>query len=268
MFRKVFVAPNLTGMLAGMYIISSFNLCEAQPATAVKVQGKQQSAFTSDHVKFSYPSELANKIEIKTNPAVKLASPDDKPDGVAPEHFEVTFKGSNAKLFVIPTSAHKVSATDFKKSYPTTVAAKTDLQKVLASSGKATNIPVLPWADQSCAFEVQQKSVEFKNGKVIRYVGEYLIEPDVIDNQGLVYSAQGLTKDGKWYISLTAPISTKLLPAKGDVSKFSKSQSEKFSKDFGSYSKQIGAKLQKLPDSGFQPNLSTWDKVIKSLLVQ
>lgn len=224
--------------------------------------------FSSEVVNFSHPKQLGAKPVVKTVAAVKLASPDDKPDGVAPKHWEINFGPNGATLYIFPTSEGKLSAAEFRKLYPNTPESAAALAKLLkAPANKAINIPVLPWQDASTPFEAQRKQLTLKDGKAIRYIAEYLIEPDVIDSARLVYSAQGLTNNGKYYVSLVAPLKTSALPAKGDVSKMSRAASDKFSKDFPQYGKQVGVKLEALPATAFTPNLDSLDALVDSIVI-
>lgn len=251
-------------------VIAGGSILFASAASPSQASRSSVTPFSGQHIQLNYTTAIAGSPKSKVNPAVALASPDDKPDGVAPEHTEVSFGTAGTKIYVVPIQGKGKSAADFKKAYPTTVDAAAALQKMLSSksSGGLKDIPFMPWADAAPAFEIKQKQVQFKSGKAIRFVTEYLIEPDVIDNARLLYVAQGLTADGKWYVSVQSPIKTSSLPQQTGVSKMSTKEYEKFSKTFPDYSKKVGAKLNALSDTKFDPNLDALDKLVESISVK
>lgn len=218
-------------------------------------------------VDFSYPVSMGKKFSAKKVAAVPLASPDDKPDGVAPEHWEITFAKTNAHVYVFPTTDPKVK--NFKKAYPTVADATKDLSSLLKNKSAApTNIPYLPWLDASTPINSKMKYLSFKNGAGVRYIATYQIEPEVVSNDGLLYSMQGLTEDGKYYVSAQIPVRSKTLPEKSDVASWSKEKYDAFSKDFAKYSKKEELKLNKLAESAFSPSLADLDKIVSSIKVQ
>lgn len=244
--------------------------------------------FSANHVSFNYPSDWQKPVS-KTVAAFPLESPQDKPDGVAPAHEEITIapgakpktaatdktrdssmvENAELKVYIFPTTEPKSTSESFKKRYPVVASAVRALLPILKDS-KTTpkETPTLPWQDASSPFEVKRTQLKFANGKAQRFLAEYLIEPDVIDNARLIYTAQGLTNDGKWYVSIVAPISTKTLPNKSDISKWPEDRYKKFSSEFKSYGEKVGAKLEKLPASSFSPDVATLDTLVQSLLVR
>jgi hypothetical protein len=223
--------------------------------------------FSSKGVSFSYPMSMGGKFSSKKVKAVPLANPDDKPDDVAPEHWEISFAKTNAHIYVIPTADAKVK--NFRASYPTVADAAKDLGSLLKNKSAApTDIPFLPWMDASSPIHSHVKYVPFKNGSGVRFLATYQIEPEVISNDGLIYSMQGLSADGKFYVSAMIPVSTKSLPAKSDLATWSKDKYDAFSKNFASYSKKEQAKLDKVSESAFTPTLAQLDELVGSIKVQ
>lgn len=239
----------------------SFTLLSASSQSAQAADALQN--YNSGGITFDYPASW-KKASAKKVAAVPLASPDDKPDGVAPAYNEISVQGLT--IYVVPTSEGKLPVKEFEKRYPTVASAAKDLSALLKTSSTSTkSTPIFPWADASTPFEAKKKQLSFKNGKAIRYIGEYLIEPDVVDNARLVYSAQGLSTDGKWYLSVMAPLKTKSLPDKSDISKWPQDKYKKFSADFAKYGAQVGAKLDKLPSSSFTPSIDELDQLVTSI---
>lgn len=244
-------------------VLISFTLLSASSQSARSVGALQK--YNSSSITFDYPASW-KKAAAKKVAAVPLASPDDKPDGVAPAYDEISVQGLT--ICVVPTREGKLSAKEFEKKYPTVTSATKDLSKLLKTIATSTkDTPIFPWADASTPFEAKKKQLSFKNGKVIRYIGEYLIEPDVVDNARLVYSAQGLSTDGKWYLSVMAPLKTKSLPDKSDISKWPQDKYKTFSANFAKYGAQVGTKLDKLSSASFTPRVDELDQLVQSITV-
>lgn len=255
---KKFTAITVTTALLGSSLIC------AQATSSGK---KGWVNFGSTSFAFSYPMSMGTKISSKKIPAVKLASPDEKPDDVAPEHWDVKFSNADAHLNVIPTFDNKVK--DFHAAYPTVDDAAKDLHKLLQSHPVAANdIPFLPWGDCSTPIHSHVKYVKFKHGSGVRYLANYQIEPEEISNDGLVYSMQGLSDDGKYFVSLMVPVKTKSLPEKSSVATWSKDKYEKFSANFKQYATETKAKLDKISDDDFNSKLSLLDEMVGTIVVK
>jgi hypothetical protein len=248
-------------------LMMSLSLLAALSSNANCAGKETMVNFNSKDVSFSYPGSMGGKISSKKVPAFPLPSPDDKPDDVAPAHWEITFGKNNAHLYVFPTTDSKVK--NFKAAYPTVADATRDLTALLKKKSAApTDIPYLPWWDASTPINSRVKYVNFKGGSGVRYVATYQIEPEVVSNDGLIYSMQGLTTDGKYFVSAMVPVRTKELPDKSDVATWSKDKYDKFSKNFADYSKKQEAKLNKLTDDAFTPSIADLDKLVKSISVK
>lgn len=240
-------------------------------ASAEQPEKQRVKTFESKTATVSYPAMVWKTPSAKMVAAVPLTNPDDKPDGVAPTHEKISFTSPELTIYVVSLTEKGATPESFKKKYPTVVDAASALKPMLTDAttpATKKDTPVFPWVDASTPFEARKKLLKLKNGKAVRFVAEYLIEPDVVDNSRLVYSAQGLTDDGKYYISVVAPLKTKSLPDKSDISKWPKEKYQKFSDGFAAYSKQVGAKLDKLPEQSFSPSLESIDRLVQNLLLK
>lgn len=223
------------------------------------------SSFKSEAVSFDYPanSGAPSAEKVKASP---LSNPDDKPDGVAPEHWELSFAKSGGKIWIIP-SAEKGNKK-FHDSYPTVDDAVKELRPILQKKVQSPKeIPYLPWADWSSPFFAKLKYLKAKNANFVRFVAEYQIEPDVISNDRLIYSAQGLTSDGQYYISVSIPVKASFLAEKSDLPKWSKDKIEKFTASYAKYTNEQKSKLEKLADTAYAPSLAELDKLVQSIAV-
>jgi hypothetical protein len=97
-----------------------------------------------------------------------------------------------------------------------------------------------------------------------------------INNEDLVYVFQGLTHDGRYYISAFLPVSAPFLPDHVDEPHtvpavdgviFPRFDSSSFNSLYDRYQRTITQKLDSTPPEEFSPTLSNLDELIESLQV-
>src|SRR5690606_37212867 len=74
------------------------------------------------------------------------------------------------------------------------------------TSGDLSGITVLPPFNAGLVIDAQPTKVDFQNGSGIRAIQQYHQAPVPITNDYLIYTYQGITQDGKYYVSIVAPI--------------------------------------------------------------
>lgn len=206
-------------------------------------------------ISLTYPDSYGAKAIVTKVKAAPLENPDDKPDGVAPEHWEVTFPKSAARINIYPVA--NAAESDFNKKYPTIVDASKSMTQILkARPTILKDVPIMPWQDASTPFFLKKKYLVAPGAKMVRYVAQYGVEPTPITNKDLSYVAQGLSSDGNYYISVFAPVAAKQLPT-----------AVKFDKDYSGYIKGASASLEKTKDADFTPKLADLDKLVSSIAV-
>lgn len=248
-------------ILGFLMLSSALSALASLPAFAAS----SWSSFKSNDVAFDYPASSGAPTAKKVK-ATPLANPDDKPDGVAPEHWELSFTKSAGKIWIIP--AFEKGNKKFHDSYPTVDDAVKDLSAILQKKAQAPKeIPYLPWADWSSPFYAKVKYLNGKKANFVRFVALYQIEPDLISNDRLIYSAQGLTADGKHYMSVSIPVKAPFLTEKSDLPKWSKDKIEKFIANYANYTREQKGKLEKLTDTAYTPSLSDLDKLVQSISI-
>lgn len=88
------------------------------------------------------------------------------------------------------------------------------LQQLIASSSESFTdvIPVLPPVETMQLFYSQIRYLDFADGAGVRFVTRYAMEASPTTNENIFYTFQGLTSDGRYYISVFYPITAKGLP--------------------------------------------------------
>lgn len=151
------------------------------------------------------------------------------------------------------------------------------------TSGDLSGITVLPPFNAGLVIDAQPTKVDFQNGSGIRAIQQYHQAPVPITNDYLIYTYQGITKDGKYYVSIVAPIRaaflidqtynpdpnattpTPVVPEGGfvfpDIIEFDNLKFEQYYQD-------VTDKLSQSTADQFTPSLSILDALVQSILIQ
>lgn len=133
--------------------------------------------------------------------------------------------------------------------------------RVLAA---AKEMPFLPVPEAAQMLHADAVYLNFKNGSGIRYITHYAQDVAPYTADSFFYTYQGLTSDGKTYISATFPLYTPLFP---------KQTPEKF--DYKRFEKQLdsyrAAGIRKLNaanlNKDFMPSIAGFDRLIASIQI-
>jgi hypothetical protein len=212
---------------------------------------------------FNYDPSLAGEIWSDTFPEVSEPLLD-----AAPEHFLFGFEDFNhpgplnfPELIIFPTAQFGVlnptageiilSLADFLVEKPAVV---------------YDDIPFLPFINAAQATNVKIKYLNFQNGEGVRFLTQFGQDIWPINNQNILYTFQGLTNDGKYYVSAIFPISHPDLPADGY--NYPGGDYETFEDNYERYIADIEALLNNAPDEAYTPQIHLLDNLIESLYVE
>lgn len=140
----------------------------------------------------------------------------------------------------------------------------TDLQSLLQAQKTVDPMPFLPLFNAQQLIHAQAKYLDFKSGKGVRFLTQIDQGPLPINNYELIYTFQGLTSDGQYYIAAVLPVTYPELPATAQVS----TQQVGELNDFPAYLTKTVAWLDQQPGSSFTPDLAKLDALIQSLEVK
>jgi len=192
-----------------------------------------------------------------------------------PEHVRVTFDDDaldqdsfdprQRQLLLLPLSGYRAL---FR---PAEVegfnAAIQDLRAIVAAqpSNFAQDVLLLPASGLSQAVWAQVRYLRFEGGSGVRFVTHLTAEISPLTANSLLYTFQGLTDDGQYYVAAYFPLSTSVLPAK--LSEVEKDARDLFRRDYRSYAEAIAQQLNEGSDR-FTPALSLLDGLIASLSIE
>jgi hypothetical protein len=229
-------------------------------ATAA-VTPSPQANVVCNEISFFLDPALASGSHCETIPE---ASGEDLPlFGINPQTTQVTLDGyiladrfHTPRIQVFPVAR-------FQELAPEQVNPRlARLQELIsgAAPGKET-LPLLPVFNAAQMFKAQYSVVPFQNGKGIRYITMYGQAYYPVNNHDMFLSYQGLTADGKRWVSIVLPISHPSLPATGDPASGDMNNAE-------AYFAQKAADLNGQPAGSFSPSLPALDALLQSIQIQ
>jgi hypothetical protein len=139
------------------------------------------------------------------------------------------------------------------------------LQSLLQSPQEITPMPLLPLFNAGQMLQVQVQYLDFQTGQGVRYVTMLSQGINPINNYELIYTYQGLTNDGRYYVAVILPLHHADLPPDSSVTSI---EPATYTDDYPAYLEDIINVLNPQPADSFSPNLTALDAMISSLLVQ
>jgi hypothetical protein len=244
-------------------LIYSIAALAVMASSSITAQAAGLKTFTQDGYSFKYPPSWGT-IKFSNVKAQALDNPTDIPDGVAPAHVECRFSQSKAEIYFYPVK--DAQTADFKKKYAVVSEAANSLKKLLQQKTAAPKeLPLLPWGDTGTLLNARIKYVVDGNVHFVRCLSQYNAEPTPINNSDLRYSAQGLTKDEKYYVSAYLPAHAQGMPASDQTSSWSKPRYKQFSKTFNRYCAGVRQEITKMSEKSFTPALAEYDAMVASI---
>jgi len=120
------------------------------------------------------------------------------------------------------------------------------------------SLPFLPDQHAAQMFHAQEKILSFQNGSGIRYITQYSQASfPLINNMEMFYTFQGLSTDGKYYVSVILPINLNSLDG------------IQAPNDADTYPDYLNTTMDLLNgvDNPFNPSLESLDNLIQSLFI-
>lgn len=218
-------------------------------------------------VSFSFDSALAQSAQGAFLPAVPVQQAPALGGG-APEGIRFLFNNQPPSDFFNPTQpqVYVYPVEGLKALDPTVAEGVASLEKILADGTVApdASIPVFPLIPASQAFHAQTQLLDFVNGTGVGFITYYAQDVAPLRSQQVFWTFQGLTLDGKYYVSVFWNISSPALPEERNISG---AEYDAFAKEYETYLNTIVTTLDALPPAAFNPNLSLLQNMVRSLNV-
>jgi len=188
-------------------VASTFQAMTAAAPTAT--QTTSGIPVSLNGLSFTIPVGLATGATVESRARNEPAEGEDLPWWEKlPAHNEYTLQGyvmldfdRGAYLYVYPVDEFIAANEDAAKI----IQSLRDLLANPASLSTLKYLPFLPLIPAEQVFHSNVEMVSFQNGSGVRYLTQFSQFPSAITN-GLVYTFQGLTSDGKYYVSTMLPV--------------------------------------------------------------
>jgi hypothetical protein len=244
------------GLLAMSTACLITSLLSLTPSSAAQKSTAAAASVSKLTVTFD-GGQLAKKLNIKIIPKIANSIDDAPFMNGEPEHLRISFDNDKVtdnfewqrQILIYPLAPYSQlfkgkERVEFDK---TVGSLKSIVQKRSAAGVK--ELPMLPAIESYEVFHSHVKILDYKGGTCVAFITCYAQDEAPFKNGDFFYSYQGLSSDGKYYISLTYPVKAKALKDNTPL--------------------KAGIKLlTNLPDKEFTPSLSEIDKMIESISIK
>lgn len=132
----------------------------------------------------------------------------------------------------------------------------------------AQRLPYLPLPNAVPIVQVHVQTVTFENGAGVRYLTQMVQDTAPVVSSSLVYTFQGITDDGQFWVATTLPVASEALPADIATAQQQGFDAAAYTVDDEAYSAYLAeqqARLETLDEEDFSPSLAQLDAFITSL---
>ena len=238
-------------------------LTVAETPTATESPVSQANVNCNELALFLDPA-LASGFNCQTVPELSGGGP-----AVNPEYTELSLQGYIlSDRFFTPKIA-VFSVQKYTGLAPDVVSPRVAVLQSLIGGGPVSDseLPLLPIFEAGQEFHTLYQVIPFANGGGIRYLSEYAQNYDPINNHDMIYTFQGLTSDGKYWVSAILPISNPILPVDGTNPPNGQSWDD-FGNNFAKYVADITTQLNAQPPKNYSPTITMLDALVTSIRIQ
>ncbi len=216
-----------------------------------------------NNLRLAFHRSLAQRATTEILPAQSGA--DVPPWEVGPQANRITLEG-----YVLPDTFHDPTITvypaaEYAALSPDARQQMDALRSLLAQqpASVAGKLPFLPPWNAGQLMHARLGYLSFKNGSGVRYLTQYAQDTSPINGYDMFYTFQGLTGDGKYYISIILPVSNPVLPARDAAA-----QNPLFTSNYTGYLQEVQNQLEAQPPASFAPDLSLLDGLVQSVEIR
>jgi|WetSurMetagenome_2_1015567.scaffolds.fasta_scaffold12985_1 hypothetical protein len=213
-------------------------------------------------------SAVAQSATLETVPA-QTAAPDSPNWEGAPEFQKLTLQGYPVAGHPIQPQIFIYPVADLAAANKRMGEAAADLQALLQSRQPGEQIPYLPLlASAKEVLIARVDYLDFQGGSGVRFLTQAGNGLAPVNNSALVYTFQGLTSDGKYYVSAVLPVTH---PALGAETIPDEEMINAITADQGYYASYLAERtawLEAQSEASFTPDLDSLDALIRSIEVR
>jgi hypothetical protein len=212
-----------------------------------------------NELSFYLDPTLATSIQCETIP--QFISPTGI--GTNPQYTKVSLQGYILSDRFMKPVISVFPLDKFSQLLPDAIHADvTALQAMIAGGAPGSNdLPLLPIQYARQLFFARYNIVAFTNGSGYHIVTEYAQAYYPVNNHDMFFSYQGITSDGKYWISIILPISHPSLPENGD-----NPPADLYSNPDPYYA-QMTSQLNSVQPASFNPSIVKLNALIKTITI-
>ncbi len=184
---------------------------------------------------------------------------------VLPQYTQLTLQNYPISDHLMTPQIFIYPVEELKAVNEGTVPIVTSLQTLIQSPQEITLMPFLPLYNAQQVMHTHLQYLDFQNGQGLRYLTQYDQAFIPINNYELIYTYQGLTSDGKYYVAAVLPVHHPSLPEDATVTG---NEPPEFTSDFPTYLQNVVASLNPQAANTFTPDLTQLDAMMSSLEIK
>jgi len=217
------------------------------PVATTNATCNELSFYLDPALASGYTCEIVPEVlvGIMTNPQYTL---------VTLQGYDLAYEYHTAHIAVLPVQP------DFNAS-------AAELQALIAGGAPGETLPYILQPPAAEEFYAQYQIALFTNWNGIRYLTQFVQMEAPVSNQDMIYTFQGVTSDGKYWVSVTMPDSHPSLPATSNDLPAGQTW-DQFLANFDAYITNLKSQLDAFPADTFQPSLTALDALVASITIQ
>ena len=145
-----------------------------------------------------------------------------------------------------------------------------DLERIISSgTWSSRELPFLPPLPMMQTFFSHEAVISFNGGQGVRFITDYNESSHPISNRTIFYTFQGLTDDGMYWVAVTLPISSRILPEDVDFPPPPEGYTvESWFQNYSSYASEVKDALDAQAPGSFSPTINILDSLVNSITIR
>ena len=225
---------------------------------------------TCNELSFYLDPTLGNGYECETVP--ENGSSDIPMDVfIYPAHTELTIQTSPLAHTQFPPQVRIYPVNRFSELLPDVLPRRvSDLERLISSgTWSSGELPFLPPLPMRQSFFSHETVISFNGGQGVRFITDYNESSHPISNRTIFYTFQGLTDDGMYWVAVTLPISSRILPEDVDFPPPPEGYTvESWFQNYSSYASEVKDALDAQAPGSFSPTINILDSLVNSITMR
>jgi len=217
-------------------------------------------------VRFSFDQKIARTVVPAIIQGQNLGE-EYMPGDTYPSYTEFSFEAYGVSDHFHEPKIRVYPVEEYRIINPSAANIIDELQQTLINKpvgGVMSNLPFLPMWNAAQMFSANVEYIDFQNGSGLRYLTMFGQAIYPIDNMNLFYTFQGITDDGRYYISAILPVIHGGLPNDGASLL---DDYEGFIENWDNYLADTLTFLEEQPPQSYLPNLEDLDAMMSSFVI-